>query len=90
MVVIDVVVVMLSLFGTDATGEAPVVTVVDADRTALLTLITGAGTRDALNEIGDVIAAFAANECVPCAGNVGMILPVAKMFCCSMNNRCSA
>lgn len=81
---------MFGLFGNDATDEATVLTVVDIVGAALLTLITGAGTHDALIEIDDVTGMFGVNDCGPCAGNVGMIFPVARIFCCSMNNRCSA
>lgn len=92
--IVIVTVVMFGLLDADNDGcdtdEATVVTVVDIDGIVLLTFITGAGAHDAFIEIGDVIGTFAENVCVPCPGNVGMIFPVAKMFCCSINNRCSA
>lgn len=89
-VVVIIIVVKVGLFGDGATDEATVVTVNAIEGAALLTLITGAGIHEALIEIGDVIGTFAVNVCEPCAGNVGMIFPVAKMFCCSMKSRCRA
>lgn len=55
-------------------AEAVVIDVDTVDA-ALLTSITGGG-------MGEAIGTF--------AGSVAMTFPVAKMFCCSMNSRCSA